>query len=47
MEVSEEFIAELKRLSNLDYGGSAKEMQEALETINDKLNNEFPNIEEN
>jgi hypothetical protein len=47
MEVSEEFIAELKRLSNLDYCGSAKEMQEALETINDKLNNEFPDIEEN
>lgn len=46
MEVSKEFIAELKRLSNLDYCGSAKEMQEALEDINDKLNEQFPDIEE-
>jgi hypothetical protein len=46
MENLREFIAELKRLSNLDYCESAGDMQDALEEINGRLNEEFPDVEE-
>jgi hypothetical protein len=40
------FVARLKRLSNLDYCESAGDMQDALEKINDYLNQQFPSIME-
>jgi hypothetical protein len=46
MENLQEIIAKLKKLSNLDYCFSAGDMQDALEKINDKLNEEFPDIKE-
>ena len=46
MEELRDFIAELKKLSNLEYCQSAEDMQDALEKINDRLNQEFPDIEE-
>lgn len=46
MEDLRDFIAELKRLSNLNYCNSADEAQNALEEIHDRLNEEFPQIEE-
>ncbi len=46
MEELRDFIAELKRLSNLDYCQSAEDMQNALEEINDRLNEVFPAVEE-
>jgi hypothetical protein len=46
MEDLRDFIAELKRLSNLDYCQCAEDMQYALEKINDRLNDEFPDVEE-
>ena len=39
-------IAKLKKLSNLDYCGSADDMQNALERINDLLNELYPEIGE-
>jgi hypothetical protein len=46
MENFENFIAEIKRLSNIDYCESAEDLQYALVKINDRLNKEFPNIAE-
>lgn len=46
MEDLRDFIAELKRLSNLDYCESAGDMQNALEKIHSRLNEEFPGVEE-
>jgi|GEM_PF-4083398 len=46
MENLYDFIAELKRLSNLEHCFSAHDMQCALEKISDRLNDEFPNVEE-
>jgi hypothetical protein len=40
-------IAKLKYLSNLDNVGSADDMQNSLEEINELLNELYPNIEEN
>lgn len=42
----EEIIARLKYLSNLDYCQSAEDMQQALEDIQDFLNETFPSIKE-
>lgn len=47
MEDIRDLISELKRLSNLDHCFSAEDMQSALEQINDRLNEEFPDISEN
>jgi hypothetical protein len=44
--MNEPLIANLKYLSNLDHCQSAEDMQNALEKINDLLENNFPNIEE-
>jgi hypothetical protein len=46
MEDLRDFIAELKRLSNLDYCESAGDMQDVLEKIHGRLNEEFPDVEE-
>jgi hypothetical protein len=46
MEDLRDFIAELKRLSNTDYCESAWDLQDNLQKINDRLNEEFPNIDE-
>jgi hypothetical protein len=46
MEDLRNLIAELKYLSNTDRCFSAEDMQEALEKINDRLNEKFPEIEE-
>jgi hypothetical protein len=46
MEDLRDFIAELKRLSNIDYCESAGDLQDNLQKINDRLNEEFPNIDE-
>jgi hypothetical protein len=46
MEDLKYFIAELKRLSNTDYCDSAGDLQYNLEKINNRLNEEFPNIDE-
>jgi hypothetical protein len=46
MEELRDLIAELKSLSNLENCFSADDMQSALEKINDRLNEKFPNIEE-
>lgn len=44
MDELEAFISELKKLSNLDHCQSARDMQNALEKINDRLNEEFPGV---
>jgi hypothetical protein len=44
--MNKETIAKLKTLSNLDYCESAEDMQDALEKINDLLNELYPEIEE-
>lgn len=42
----EKLIARLKYLSNLDHCESAGDMQNALEEINDLLNEKYPQIQE-
>ena len=44
--MKKELIAKLKTLSNLAYCQSSEDMQDALEQINDLLNEEYPEIEE-
>lgn len=46
MDELEEFIGKLKRLSNIEYCGSAEDMQYKLEEINDLLCEEFPSVPE-
>lgn len=44
--MSEEIIAKLKRLSNLEYCESSGDLQDKLEEINDLLNYHYPEVEE-
>lgn len=44
--MKKELIAKLKTLSNLNYCQSSEDMQDALEQINDLLNELYPEIEE-
>jgi hypothetical protein len=44
--MKKELIAKLKTLSNLNYCQSSEDMQDALEQINDLLNESYPEIEE-
>lgn len=44
--MTEEIITKLKHLSNLENCQSASDMQDALEDINDLLNEHYPQINE-
>jgi len=46
MKIKKIIVARLKSLSNLDYCQSAEDCQNALEKINDLLNDVFPEVAE-